>query len=258
MRKVFQEGKALVSFITSGDPSPEATVRFLRALEINSDILELGVPFSDPMADGSTIQRANHRALKAGMKLSKVFDIVEEFKEDSDTPLVLMTYYNPVYVKGEEYFIERANEAGVDGLIVVDLPVEEADNYCKRCWENNVDTIFLAAPNTSDLRLKRVDDVSSGFVYLVSRYGTTGERDDVSELSTDFLKRAKCVCSKPLCVGFGISREDHVRKLVENGADGVVVGSSLVNIIEKHGDSRNTVNKLIKKTEELKKGLDHI
>ena len=258
MRKVFQEGKALVSFITSGDPSPEATVRFLRALEINSDILELGVPFSDSMADGSTIQRANHRALKAGMKLSKVFDIVEEFKEGSDTPLVLMTYYNPVYVKGEEYFIERANEAGVDGLIVVDLPVEEADNYCKRCWENNVDTIFLAAPNTSDLRLKRVDDVSSGFVYLVSRYGTTGERDDVSELSTDFLKRAKCVCGKPLCVGFGISREDHVRKLVENGANGVVVGSSLVNIIEKHGDSRNTVNKLIKKTEELKKGLDHI
>lgn len=166
-----------------------------------------------------------------------------------------MTYYNPVYVKGEGRFVETAREAGVDGLIVVDLPVEESDNIRGICGKNGVDTIFLAAPNTSSPRLRKVDDASSGFVYLVSRYGTTGERRDVSRLSIEFLRRAGGVCTKPLCVGFGVSRREHVEKLVENGADGVVVGSSLVKIIERYGDSRDTVNKLMEKTAELKKGL---
>jgi tryptophan synthase alpha chain len=255
MSRVFREGKALISFITAGDPRPEATVRFLRALEKNSDIIELGIPFSDPMADGPTIQKANTRALNNGMKLSKVFEIVEEFKDDSDTPVVLMTYYNPVYVRGEERFVETAREAGVDGLILVDLPVEESDNIRGICGKNDLDTIFLAAPNTSSHRLRRVDAASSGFVYLVSRYGTTGERKDVPRLSIEFLKRAKGICTKPLCVGFGVSRKEHVKQLVRNGADGVVVGSSLVKIIEKYGDIGETVNKLTEKTAELRRGL---
>lgn len=257
MKRAFQGGKALISFITAGDPNPEATVKFLRALEKNSDILELGVPFSDPMADGSTIQKANYRALNNGMNLSKVFEVVQEFKEDSDTPVVLMTYYNPVYVKGEEKFVETAKKAGVDGLIVVDLPAEESDNYLKACEKNQLETIFLAAPNTSPHRLRKINDVSSGFVYLVSRYGTTGERKDVSQLSIDFLTRARSICTRPICVGFGVSRKDHVEKLTRNGADGVVVGSSLVKIIEKYGDSRETAKKLMEKTAELRKGLEN-
>lgn len=252
---VFENGKALVTFITAGDPHPNATVKFLHALEKNADILELGIPFSDPMADGPTIQKANYRALDNGMRLSKVFEVVEQFKENSDTPIVLMTYYNPIYVSGEENFVKMAGDAGVDGLIVVDLPTEESHNYVRVCRENNMDTIFLAAPNTPHQRLTEVNEASSGFIYLVSLYGTTGVRQDVPQVSIDFLKRAKGSCTKPLCVGFGISRKEHVEKLVKNGADGVVVGSSLVNIIEKYGDSDDTIKKLEEKTADLRKGF---
>ncbi|MFP3908733.1 MAG: tryptophan synthase subunit alpha [Halobacteriota archaeon] len=255
MNSVFQNGKALVTFITAGDPHPKATVKFLHALEKNADILELGIPFSDPMADGPTIQKANYRALSNGMRLSKVFEIVEEFKDKSDTPIVLMTYYNPVYVNGEENFVKMAKKSGVDGLIIVDLPTEESGNYIQVCRENNMDTIFLAAPNTPHNRLIEVNEASSGFVYLVSLYGTTGERKDIPQVSIEFLKRARRLCTQPLCVGFGISRKEQVEKLVKNGADGVVVGSSLVNIIEKYGNSSETVDKLITKTAELKEGL---
>ncbi|MFO7968006.1 MAG: tryptophan synthase subunit alpha [Archaeoglobaceae archaeon] len=252
---VFHNGKALVTFITAGDPHPKATVKFLHALEENADILELGIPFSDPMADGPTIQKANYRALNNGMRLNKVFEVVEQFKDNSDTPVVLMTYYNPIYVSGEENFVRTASKAGVDGLIVVDLPIEESRGYIQVCRDHNMDTVFLAAPNTPQQRLMSVNDASSGFVYLVSLYGTTGVREDVPQESIDFLQRAREICSKPLCVGFGISRKEQVEKLVKNGADGVVVGSSLVNIIEKYGDSEDTIKKLEEKTAELRKGL---
>ncbi len=252
---VFENGKALITFITAGDPHPKATVKFLHALEKNADILELGIPFSDPMADGPTIQKANYRALNNGMRLSKVFEVVEQFKDNSDTPVVLMTYYNPIYVSGEENFVSTASKAGVDGLIVVDLPIEESRDYIQVCREHNMDTVFLAAPNTPQQRLMSVNDASSGFVYLVSLYGTTGVREDVPQESIDFLHRARDVCSKPLCVGFGISRKEQVEKLINNGADGVVVGSSLINIIEKYGDSKDTIKKLEEKTGELKKGF---
>ncbi len=253
--EVFDNGKVLVTFITAGDPHPKSTVNFLHALEKNADILELGIPFSDPMADGPTIQKANYRALNNGMTLAKVFEVVEQFKDDSDTPVVLMTYYNPIYVSGEEQFVRTASKAGVDGLIVVDLPIEESHDYIKVCRENNMDTVFLAAPNTPQNRLMGVNEASSGFVYLVSLYGTTGVREDVPQESINFLRRAREMCTKPLCVGFGISRKEQVEKLVNNGADGVVVGSSLVNIIEKYGDSKDTIKKLEEKTAELKKGL---
>jgi tryptophan synthase alpha chain len=255
MKEIFQNGNALVTFITAGDPNPKATVKYLHALEKNADILELGIPFNDPMADGPTIQKANFRALDNGMKTSKVFEIVKEFKDNSDTPIVLMTYYNPIYIKGEENFVKTARIAGVDGLIVVDLPTEESENYIQVCRKNKIDTIFLAAPNTPYHRLMEVNKASSGFIYLVSRYGTTGERNNIPQASIDFLKKTRSLCTKPLCVGFGISRKEHVEQLIKNGANGVVVGSSLVNIIEKYGDSNDTIIKLIEKTEELKKGL---
>jgi tryptophan synthase alpha chain len=255
MKRLFDNQKVLVSFITAGDPNTKATLKFLHALEKSSDIIELGIPFSDPIADGPTIQKANYRALKNGIKLADNFHIVKEFKENSETPIILMTYYNPIYVNGESNFIKTARKAGVDGLIVVDLPIKESNNYIKICRNNNIDTIFLAAPNTPSTRLKEIDKASSGFIYLVSRYGTTGERKEIFQGSIHFLKRALSLCTKPIVVGFGISKKHHVKKLVRNGANGVVIGSTLINIIEKYGDSKKTIDMLEAKTAELKKGL---
>jgi len=254
--KIFEEKKALITFITAGDPNRGATVNFLRALDENSDIIELGIPFSDPMADGKTIQKASYRALDSGFKVPAVFDIVREFRDESDTPIVLMTYYNPVYVKGEEDFIKKARDSGVDGLIIVDLPIEEAGNYTNICNNYDMGTIFLSAANTPEDRLKRIDKLSSAFIYLVSLYGTTGARQEIPQIAFDFLKRAKKTCEMPLCVGFGISQKEHVEKLTRSGANGVVVGSALVKIIEKYGNSEETLEKLKNKTKELSSGLN--
>ncbi|MBW9224057.1 tryptophan synthase subunit alpha [Methanothermococcus sp. SCGC AD-155-E23] len=247
--------KKLVSFIVAGDPNIEATLRFMRALSRYSDIIELGIPFSDPMADGETIQKANVRALKGGMRISKVFDIIREFRRYSNTPVVVMTYYNPVFNMGVENFVRRLKEAGGNGLIVVDLPVEEAGDYLSICRRYNIGTVFLAAPNTPEERLRKIDRACSLFLYLVSLYGTTGVREDISNLAINFLKRAKRICKNPIYVGFGISRKEHARRFIEAGADGVVVGSAYVKIIERYGDSEETVRKLEEKCKELKEGV---
>lgn len=241
---------ALITFITAGDPNIKATLDFMLALDKYADVIELGIPFSDPMADGRTIQKANVRALKAGTKVKDVFEIVKEFREHSDTPVVLMTYYNPVYRMGVDRFVKEAKDAGANGLIVVDLPVEEASEYLNICERYKIGTIFLAAPNTSDERLRLIDEASSAFVYLISLYGTTGARERVSELAFKLIKRAKRICRKPLAVGFGVSKAEHVSELLKAGADGVVVGSALVEIIEKYGEEAS--EKLKKKVKELK------
>jgi len=241
---------ALITFITAGDPNIKATLDFMLALDKYADVIELGIPFSDPMADGRTIQKANVRALKAGTKVKDVFEIVKEFREHSDTPVVLMTYYNPVYRRGVDRFVKEAKDAGANGLIIVDLPVEEASEYLNICEKYKIGTIFLAAPNTSDERLRLIDEASSAFVYLISLYGTTGARERVSELAFKLIKRAKRICRKPLAVGFGVSKAEHVSELLKAGADGVVVGSALVEIIEKYGEEAS--EKLKKKVKELK------
>ena len=241
---------ALITFITAGDPNIKATLDFMLTLDKYADVIELGIPFSDPMADGRTIQKANVRALKAGTKVKDVFEVVKEFRKHSDTPVVLMTYYNPVYKRGVERFVKEAKDAGADGLIIVDLPVEEASEYLNICERYKMGTIFLAAPNTSEERLRIIDEASSAFVYLVSLYGTTSARDKVSEFAFNLIKRAKKICRKPLAVGFGVSRAEHVSELLKAGADGVVVGSALVEIIEKYGEDAS--EELRKKVKELK------
>ncbi len=247
--------KKLVSFIVAGDPNPEATLKFMNALSKYSDIIELGIPFSDPMADGETIQKADIRALNGGMRVSKVFDIIKEFRKNSDTPVVVMTYYNPIFSMGVENFIKKLKEVGGNGLIAVDLPVEDSEEYLNTCKKYGIDTVFLAAPNTSEDRLKKIDEASSMFIYLVSVYGITGARDDVSNLALDFLNRTKKLCKNPVYVGFGISKGEHAKKFIENGADGVVVGSAYVRIIEEYGDSEEAVKKLEEKAKELKEGV---
>ncbi len=244
---------SLITFITAGDPNPKATLDFMLALDGYADVIELGIPFSDPMADGETIQRANVRALKAGTKVKDVFEIVRRFREHSNTPVVLMTYYNPVYRMGVERFVREAKESGANGMIIVDLPLEESREYLKICNEHGMGTVFLAAPNTPDDRLKAIDEASSLFVYLISLYGTTGAREKIPETAFKLLRRAKRVCRKPLAVGFGVSSSDHVAALIEEGADGVVVGSALVKIIEEFG--WEATDELVKKVKELRKGL---
>ncbi len=245
---------ALITFITAGDPNIRATLDFLFVLDKYSEVIELGIPFSDPMADGKAIQKANVRALKAGTKVADVFKVVREFREHSDTPIVLMTYYNPVYRRGVEKFVREAKESGVNAMIVIDLPIEEAEEYLSVCEKYDMGTVFLAAPNTPDDRLKAIDEASSAFVYLISLYGTTGARDKLSQLAFDLLRRAKRICSKPLAVGFGVSKAEHVRELIKAGADGVVVGSAIVSVIEKYG--KEAIHPLEEKLKELRNGLD--
>ncbi len=244
---------ALIPFLTAGDPNANATLNFMLSLSDYVDVIELGIPFSDPMADGETIQKANVRALKSGIRVADVFEIVREFREHSEKPVVLMTYFNPVYRMGIGKFVRIAKEAGVNGMIIVDLPLEEAYEYIKLCNKLNMGTIFLAAPNTSDERLRMIDEASSSFIYLISLYGTTGARDKIAETAFNLIRRAKNICSKPIAVGFGVSTADHIRSLLEAGADGVVVGSALVKIVEEFGEDAD--NELTKKIKELRKGL---
>ena len=243
----------LITYITAGDPDIPSTLEFLRILAKYSDLIELGIPFSDPMADGKTIEKSHYRALKSGTKVMDVLNVVREFKREFDVPIVLMSYYNPIYVRGVESFVGNARGCGVDGMLIVDLPVEESDEYLDVCCKYDMKTVFLASPNTSNERLRVIDEVSTGFVYLVSLYGTTGERDEISSLAFDLVSRARSICRNPLAVGFGISKSEHVKDILNAGADGVVVGSAIVKLIEKFG--RYAGDEIERKCRELRRGL---
>lgn len=225
--------RSLIVFIPAGYPSREKTVDFM--LSAHADLLELGVPFSDPIADGALIQKAYFSALSTGFRLRDVFWIVKKFREQSDKKLVLMSYYNPIYRKGIENFVGEAYHAGVDAMLVVDLPFDEANEFVGVCRDIGMKNVFLAAPNTGEERLKAMDELSE-FIYLVSTYGVTGVREKVSSLAFKALDRVKKVCKKPVAVGFGISQRDHVFELLNAGADGVVVGSAVVRLIEQFGE----------------------
>ncbi|NOY11352.1 MAG: tryptophan synthase subunit alpha [Archaeoglobi archaeon] len=245
--------RSLVTFITAGDPSPKKTLDFMLVLEKYSDVIELGIPFSDPVADGSVIQKANVRALKNGFRVRNVFEIVREFREHSERRVVLMTYYNPVFRMGVEKFVRLSAEAGVDGIIVVDLPADSSEQYVRICKKHGIRTIFIASPNTTDERLRVIDNASTGFVYLTSDYGTTGRRDKIGEKAFDLLRRAKNICRNPAGVGFGVSNAEHVRSLIDAGADGVIVGSAIVELVERYGE--NAGEYIEERVRELAKGL---
>jgi tryptophan synthase alpha chain len=241
-----KEGRAaLVTFITAGDPDLETSKAILLGLpKAGADIIELGMPFSDPMADGPAIQASSQRALKAGQKMRDTLAMVRDFrKSDPDTPIVLMGYYNPIYVYPNEAFLDEAAEAGVDGLIVVDVPPEADDELCLPAIERGLNFIRLATPTTDDKRLTKVLKNTSGFLYYVSITGITGagsaNPDDV-QLQVARLKKATTL---PVAVGFGVRTPEQVREMAK-GADGVVVGSALVRAIESSltDDGRATGN----------------
>jgi tryptophan synthase alpha chain len=230
-----QGRSAFVTFVMAGDPDPKTSLDVIKALpKAGADIIEIGMPFTDPMADGPSIQAAGLRALKGGMTLKKTLELVRSFRKDDDgTPLVLMGYYNPIYIYGVDKFLIDARNAGVDGLIIVDLPPEEDTELCLPALKAGFNFIRLATPTTDDKRLPAVLANTSGFVYYVSITGITGSAAPDAGKVSEAVKRIKRHSTLPVCVGFGVRTAEQVRAIA-HGADGVVVGSALVDTVRKH------------------------
>lgn len=236
--------KAFIAYITAGDPDLEATKALVPALaDAGADIIELGVPFSDPMADGPTIQAASYRALKQGVTVKSILAAVAELRKSCDVPIALMTYYNPVFHFGVREFVFEAANAGVDGVIIPDLPVEEADALREAAKSVDLATIFFLAPTTDKSRIPGIAEASTGFIYFVSVAGVTGERTQIPADITAKIRQAKKLTEKPVCVGFGISTPEQVRSLSEV-ADGVIVGSAIVKEIQKRSGEPGMVEQV--------------
>ena len=226
--------KGLVIYLTAGDPSLEATGELLTAIDRGgADVIELGIPFSDPLADGPVIQRASERALKAGATLTEILDRLPRWREELQTPILLFTYYNPVLRYGLQNFGREARAAGAEGVLVVDLTPEEAGPYVDAVRAYNLDTVFLASPTSHEERLARVAAASTGFLYLISRTGVTGERSTISAALRPLVERVRKFTQLPLAAGFGLSTPEQVRD-VQSMADAAVVGSAVVRAIEEH------------------------
>ena len=247
--------KAFIAYITAGDPSPSHTAALVLALERGgADLVELGVPFSDPIADGPVIQRASDRALRANGTVAGLLESVREIRRRSQIPLLLFSYLNPLLKYGFEKLARDAAAAGIDGVLLTDLCVEEASEPVRQLKEHGLDTVFLAAPTSTERRLRLVSEHSSGFVYLVSRAGVTGERSTLSESAGALISRMRALTDLPLALGFGISSPEQV---AEAGrlTDGVVVGSALVRCVETHASSPELVQRLEDLTRNLVSGL---
>ncbi|HWZ33647.1 MAG TPA: tryptophan synthase subunit alpha [Bryobacteraceae bacterium] len=249
IQSTFNGRKALIAYITAGDPTPERTPEYVAALERGGvDLIELGVPFSDPIADGPVIQRGAERALKAGTTVKKVLEMARKIREHSQIPLLLFTYLNPVLRYGLDALARDAKAAGIDGCLLTDLSVEEASPYVGAMRNAGLDTVFLAAPTSTAHRLKLVGEYSTGFVYLVSRTGVTGERSSLSDSIAPLVNSMRAETKLPLAVGFGISTPEQAHDVAQL-ADGVVVGSAFVRIIEQNGDLESFARS-------LRKGID--
>lgn len=246
---------ALVAYVTAGDPNLKFTEKLvLRLAEAGADVVELGVPFSDPIADGPVIQRASERALRAGTTLADVLKLAGRIRKKSAIPLVLFSYYNPVLQLGVERFAAQAAEAGVDGVLITDLTPEEAEGFLKvlrRARPGGLDTIFLAAPTSTNGRLRAIARLSRGFVYVISRRGTTGPQPGLPSEVKSLVRRVRRYTRLPVAVGFGIARAEQVAAL--NGvADGVVVGSALVECCERAGHGEKGLESAAQLVQELK------
>ena len=232
---------AFVAYVCAGDPDFNTSVEVCRALLANGvDILELGVPFSDPLADGLTNQLAAQRALESGMTASRVFELVRRVREFSDAPIVFYTYYNLVFANGVDSYVRAAKSAGVDGILTLDLPPEEAGEVAAACKAHGVETVFIIAPTSPDERIERIAGVTTGFIYYVSREGVTGVRDQVAGNIPEAVARIRARTKLPMVVGFGIGTRGQVAEVAAH-ADGVVVGSALVNCIRDNLHDRSKI-----------------
>jgi tryptophan synthase alpha chain len=247
--------KGLIAYLTAGDPSPDRTPALVEALvRGGADLIELGVPFSDPIADGPVIQAAAERALKAGTTLRRVLEVAAEIRAQSAVPLLLFTYLNPVLRYGLDRLAKDAAAAGIDGCLLTDASVEEAGEYVAAMRRHGLDTVFLAAPTSTPRRLQLVARYSTGFVYLVSRTGVTGERESLSDAVTPLVAAVRAVTGLPLAVGFGISRPEHVAELGKQ-VEAVVVGSAIVRLIARNADNASLEIQLESFVRELKRGF---
>ena len=246
--------KALISYIMVGFPDEETTMTSVRGLVKGGiDIIELGFPFSDPLADGPVIQNASLISLEKGTKINKFFNVVKKIRKETDIPLVLMTYTNILYSKGYDKFITKATKAGIDGFILPDMSIEESKEYLHAA-KNKVDTIFLISPNTNKTRIKKIASASSGFLYLVAVYGTTGIKTGIKKYTVKAIKNIKKQTKDkiPVGVGFGVSTPKDVKKYINAGADAVIVGSAYLKLIEQTSNNQ-LESKIAAFTKSLKK-----
>ena len=237
-RELRDQGRpGLVTYVTAGDPDYERSREILVRLDrAGADVLEIGVPFSDPLADGPVIQRATERAIASGTTLKSVLQMVADVRPLVNAPMVIFTYANPILRMGLDAFVARAKEAGVDGVLTLDVPPEESEQIREALSRARIDTIFLLSPTTSVERIRRAAALGSGFLYGISRLGVTGARDDVADSARDLGERVRKETGMPFALGFGLSRPEHVRA-VSGFADAAVVGSALVQVIADHGQS---------------------
>jgi tryptophan synthase alpha chain len=247
----------IVAYIVAGDPSLDASLKYVLTLaEAGADVIELGVPFSDPLADGPTIQRGAERALKAGTTLAGVLDLIRRIRRSSQVPLILFSYYNPILQMGLEKFASTAASAGADGVLATDLTPEESEDYRRILVTHRLDTIFLGAPTSTDERLAKIASCSSGFLYLISRTGVTGAKDALPDDLPALLRRARSATQLPIAVGFGISLPGHV-SVLGGLADAAVVGSALVSEIEKAKSVDGAAAALAERVRSLKEAACH-
>ncbi len=234
IRKIFEKEKAFIAFVTGGDPDIETSYELIKTMAANgADIIEIGIPFSDPIAEGPVIQEASLRALNAGTTTDMLFDMVEKLRKEIDTPLIFMTYVNPIYVYGTKRFMERCAQTGIDGLIVPDVPFEEKEELADFCKANGVDLISMIAP-TSMERIELIAKEAEGFIYCVSSLGVTGVRSEIKTDIGTMIQHVKTVTDVPCAVGFGIATPQQAEKMA-GLSDGAIVGSAIVKLVAKYG-----------------------
>jgi len=240
-KQVFSElnRAALIPFFVIGDPDFDTSLAIVKtAIDAGADILELGIPFSDPIADGPTIQKADVRARNAGMNVQKALEFIEKLKDYKDIPIGLLMYYNLVYQYGTEKFFTDFHKAGVNSVLVADLSIDDADEITAAAKSAGLDTVFMVTPNTDTERMKLIASKTTGFIYTVSLLGVTGSREKLSNAVEGLIGKLKKLTSVPVCVGFGISKAEHAATVASTGADGVIIGSKIVQLIEDNLDNK--------------------
>ncbi len=239
IQQIFNNKKALITYITAGDPNLEATPEIILELnKVGVDIIEIGIPFSDPLADGPVIQEASQRALKNGTNLNKIFNTLENLKGKINTPLVLMGYYNSILNYGINKFIEDCSHTNVSGVIIPDLPFDEELEFYEKLKENHIDGILLVAPNTSEKRLQKISKYATGFLYCVSLMGVTGDSRGPVEYIRDYVQKIRKYIDIPIAIGFGIDTPEKVQNIIDY-VDGIIIGSALIKIIDKNKGDKN-------------------
>ena len=234
IHEAFENGKAFIAFVTGGDPDLDTTKKIIKEMEkAGADLIEIGIPFSDPIAEGPIIQEANERALANGCTTDKLFDALKDIKDEVSVPLVFLTYINPIYAYDVDKFLDRCNECGIQGLIIPDLPYEEKDEIADECKNHDVDIISLIAPVSHD-RIKMIANDAKGFIYTVSSMGVTGMRNEIKTDLQSIVSHIKSVTDVPVAIGFGINKPQQAKEFSAY-ADGVIVGSAIVNIVAEHG-----------------------